>query len=362
VAPLAAQLAEQGTRLSAHAVDVTDETALAALLRDLRDPGPPLRGIVHAAGVLDDALVENQTEERLLGVLRPKFLAAVLLDRLCADDPLDFFLFYSSAAALLGSPGQSNYAAANAGLDALAWDRARRGLPAHAIAWGAWSSALGGMTGRASGFAARMASHGIAPLEPAPALAALAQAMSDADPGPVIMQVDWAQLAKGAGAALNPLWAHLVGGEASDAMAPVAAAEELARLPAKERHTRLEALVRTHIGECLALDPVRVEPRVALFDLGMDSLSALDLRNRLQNDLGISLPSTMVFQHPTAAALVDWLAGELDSAVAAQAPATEAVHPPVARAPTRDEISTIAALSEEELARMVDRELQDLLK
>lgn len=363
VAPLAAQLTEYGTRLSAHAVDVTDETALAALLRGLRDTGPPLRGIVHAAGVLDDALVENQTEDRLLGVLRPKFLGAVLLDRLCADDPLDFFLFYSSAAALLGSPGQSNYAAANAGLDALAWDRRRRGRPAHAIAWGAWSSALGGMTGRASSFAARMASHGIAPLEPAPALAALAQAMGDADPGPAIMQVDWAQLARGAGAALNPLWAHLVGGEASGGTAPVAAAaEELVRLPAKERHARLAVLVRTHIGECLALDPVRVEPRIALFDLGMDSLSALELRNRLQKDLGISLPSTLVFQHPTAAALVDWLAGELDSAVAAQAPATEAVHPRAASAPTRDEISTIAALTEEELARMVDRELQDLLK
>ncbi|MGD8310335.1 MAG: SDR family NAD(P)-dependent oxidoreductase [Chromatiales bacterium] len=362
VAPLAAQLAELGTRLAAHAVDVTDETALEALLRDLRDTGPPLRGIVHAAGVLDDALVENQTEGRLLAVLRPKFVGAVLLDRLCADDPLDFFLLYSSAAALLGSPGQSNYAAANAGLDALAWDRRRRGRPAHAVAWGAWSSALGGMTGRASGFAARMASHGIASLEPTPALAALAQAMSDADPAPAVMQVDWAQLARGAGGALNPLWAHLVKGEAPGVAAPVAsAAEALARLPARDRRARLAALVRTHIAECLALDPGRVEPRVALFDLGMDSLSALDLRNRLQNDLRISLPSTMVFQHPTAAALVDWLAREFDSTAAAQAPATKAAHP-AASAPKRDEITTIAALTEEELARMVDRELQDLLK
>lgn len=363
LAPLAAQIAEAGSRLSLHRCDITAARPLAAVLRTLRKAGPPLRGIVHAAGVLDDKLVEAQSPARLRTVLRPKLLGAMRLDALCADDPIDFFLLYSSAAALLGAPGQSNYAAANAFLDGFALDRQRRGRPAQSIAWGAWSPALGGMTSDAAGIAARLAAYGLTPLQPEAAMAALAEAMASADGNPVLMAIDWQRHAGAAPA--NPLWRGLVP-EASGATIGTAAershgalAAALQSLSPAARRPRLETAVRARVAESLGAEPDRIDPRAGFFDLGMDSLSALELRNRLQADLGLPLPSTIAFQHPTVQAMVD----RLLAAIAP--PVVEASATPVAAAEPQvgtGDFAAIAGLSEADLAQLVDQELQDLLR
>jgi NADP-dependent 3-hydroxy acid dehydrogenase YdfG len=139
--PVIAQLRAAGTTVLTEALDISDETALAALLMRLRRDGPPLRGVVHAAAVLENAVILKQDAVRFARVLAPKLSGAEALDRLTRADPLDFLLLFSSIAGVLGAPGQANYAAANLALDLVASRRRRDGLPALAISWGAWSGA-----------------------------------------------------------------------------------------------------------------------------------------------------------------------------------------------------------------------------
>ena len=159
-----------GTAVVAETVDVTDEAALGGLLTRLRTEGPPLRGVVHCAGVIDDAGLLQQDVSGLLRVLAPKVRGGWLLDRLTRVDPLDCFVMFASAAGVLGSAGQSNYAAANAVLDQLAQERRNRGLCALSIDWGAWAD-----TGMAAdrGLGERLAASGLNALTPAEGIAAL---------------------------------------------------------------------------------------------------------------------------------------------------------------------------------------------
>ncbi|WP_410618705.1 type I polyketide synthase [Amycolatopsis sp. cmx-8-4] len=310
----AASLAEELTGLGADveiaACDVADRDALEALLARTGD----LTAVVHTAGVLDDGTVESLTPERLAAVLRPKVDAAANLHELTAGRPLRAFVLFSGAAGIFGGPGQANYAAANVFLDALAAHRRAAGLPATSLAWGLWAQASG-MTGHLDdGDLGRMSRGGIEPLptEDALALFDLATGGGDALLVPVRLAASTAKPGT-----VPALLRGLVRAPARRAAAGAAEDESLLR-------ERLSGLGEAEVEQSL-LDLVRTTAAAALGhasaeavrdgkpfkDLGFDSLTAVDLRNRLNLATGLRLPATLVFDHPTPIALARHVRGEL---------------------------------------------------
>ena len=294
-----------GTDIRVVACDLTDRVALAGLLAGI-PAEHPLTAVIHAAGVLDDGVVEAVTPDRLDAVMAPKADAAIALHELTADADLAVFALYSSASAVFGTPGQANYAAANAVLDGLAQRRRADGLPATALAWGMWE---GGMTGslsdhdRARGGTAITAAQGTALFD---AATGLAQAYV------VPANLDLAGL-RSAGAPVPPLLRGLVRPAPRAAARETAGglADQLARLPGAER-TRI-ALDLVLANTALVLghpSPDSVGPDRPFTDLGVDSLTAVELRNRLAAAAGVRLPATLVFDHPTPSALAAFLLAE----------------------------------------------------
>ncbi|QNP76141.1 SDR family NAD(P)-dependent oxidoreductase [Streptomyces roseirectus] len=324
-APGAAALRDELTAAGADvlfaACDTADRDQLAALIEAI--PGEhPLTGVVHAAGVLDDGLIESLTGERIDAVLRPKADGARHLHELTKDMDLSFFVLFSSAAAVLGSPGQANYAAANAYLDALAQHRRAHGLPATSLAWGLWER-RGGMTGHlADADLARMARTGILPLGTEEGLR-LFDAGRAADEAVLVpLKLDTRALREnGPDAELSPLLRGFTRPAARRTAAASAApataggptlAERLATMTEGERDRTLLDLVCAHTATVLGHDrPEAVGPAQPFKELGFDSLTAVELRNRLGTATGVRLPATLVFDHPTPLALAARLRSEL---------------------------------------------------
>ncbi|MFI2508886.1 SDR family NAD(P)-dependent oxidoreductase [Streptomyces sp. NPDC018972] len=303
---LAADLEASGARVTVAACDVTDRAALDRLLAGI-PADRPLRAVIHAAGVLDDGVVDSLTPERLATVLRPKADAAWHLHEATAGLPLDAFVLFSSVAGTLGNAGQANYAAGNAFLDALARHRRNLGLPALSLGWGPWTRGSG-MTGELSeADIARMTGAGMPPMSPEQGLA-LFDALRAADTGATVLPV---RLDLGALRALGevpPLFRSLIR-VTSRRAAPAAEAADLTRrlsglTPAEGREALLE-LVRGQIATVLGhVDPADVEPTRPFQDLGFDSLTSVELRNRLGALTGTRLPATLLFDHPTPGELV----------------------------------------------------------
>ncbi|MEU8438753.1 type I polyketide synthase, partial [Streptomyces sp. NPDC029216] len=302
------------------ACDTADRDALAALLAEI-PADRPLTAVVHAAGVLDDGLVTSLTPDRLEAVLRPKVDAALHLHELTRDTDLSAFVLFSSVAATLGSAGQGNYAAANAFLDALAQRRAAAGLPATSLAWGPWAD-----SGMASDMDAsgqdRMARSGLVPFRAAEGLA-LFDAARTGEPA-VAVPVRFATAAPAAAgpdaqrsvpAVLRGLLrpaARRTAREAVPGGGPDALRERLARLSGPERDSALLDLVRTQVAAVLGLGGPREVDRDREFKLlGFDSLTSVELRNRLNSATGLRLPATLVFDCPTPVALAARIATDL---------------------------------------------------
>ncbi|WP_346168506.1 type I polyketide synthase, partial [Streptomyces javensis] len=316
---LEAELAELGASVTVVACDVADREALAGVLA--RIPADrPLRGVVHAAGVLDDGVVDSLTPERIDAVLRPKVDAAVHLDELTRDLELSAFVMFSSAAATLGAAGQGNYAAANMFLDALAARRRARGLAGVSLAWGFWAE-RSGMTGHlAAADVSRMERGGVIPLSSDEGLALLDAASAMDRSLLVPVRIAPAALRGGAGA-IPPLLRRLVRTPSRRALADVAPGLDtaphgdlvrLAGLSEAEQEQTLLDLVRGGVGAVLGYSDVeQVEPERAFKELGFDSLTAVELRNRLNTATGLRLPATLVFDYPSPLALARYLRGEL---------------------------------------------------
>ncbi len=325
-AELVAELAESGAEVTLAACDVADRDALAALLGSLEHP---LGAVVHTAGVLDDGIVSALTPERLTPVLRPKVDAAWHLHELTQGLNLSAFVLFSAAAATLGGPGQANYAAANAFLDALAHHRRTSGLPATALAWGLWAE-RSGMTGTLEeADLQRMARGGVAALSSEEGLSLLDTAVALGGAGYVPIRLDLAGLrAQAASPALPALLRGLVRAPARRAAQAEQAgdsfARQLAALPETEQRKALLTLVTGQVAAVLGhADADAVEPHLAFKELGFDSLTAVELRNRLNAATGLRLPATLVFDYPNPAALADQLGAELrGSAQTAATPAT----------------------------------------
>ena len=282
-------LAARGCACHVIAADVSrapDIDALFARIGDLQLP--PLRGVIHAAGVLDDGMITQQSWDRFEGVLEAKVTGAWRLHEATERLPLDFFALYASAASLFGVPGQSNYAAANSFLDGLAFYRIAKGLPATVIDWGPWADL--GMTSSRT-VQTRLRSRGVEALHPDQALRALDQLLGEGMPQAVVARVNRA------------LWN---GGAESELL------KQLTETPAEDRVAALTAHLQREVRLVLGVsDPPALDD--GFFNLGMDSLLGNELLNRLQTQIGPAhrLPSTTLFDYPTVSELAGHLAGRL---------------------------------------------------
>ncbi|MDA3649394.1 SDR family NAD(P)-dependent oxidoreductase [Saccharopolyspora indica] len=302
-AELVAELSADGTRVTVAACDVADRDGLAALIAEL-----PPTAVVHTAGVVDDGVLDGLTTARLADVRAPKATAAWHLHDLTRHLDLDAFVLFSSAAGVLGNAGQGNYAAANAELDALAQHRRAAGLPATSIAWGAWAGA--GMAVDPV-TAERLRRDGVRPMEPAEALSVLWRTVNSERAHALVADIDWAQLAAAVTVARpSPLLTDLAGAPASNGSAAApepTSAERLAEVEPGERARLLLEVVTETVAAVLGHEPGAVLADRAFIDLGFDSLTSVELRNRLAAATGLRLTATLAFDHPTPEALAGHL-------------------------------------------------------
>jgi NADPH:quinone reductase-like Zn-dependent oxidoreductase/acyl carrier protein len=311
-AELVAELSQAGARVQVVACDVADRDAVAGLLAGLPERYP-LSAVIHAAGVLDDAVIGSLSAERVDAVLAPKVDGAWNLHELTRDLDLSAFVLCSSVAGVTGAPGQGNYAAGNAFLDGLAAYRRAGGLAGVSLAWGWWARASG-MTGHLGGRdLARMSRGGLAPLSVAEALELFDAGVALDRPGVVAARLDQGALrALALDAELPPLFSQLVRGPVrrlvdNDTAASISAlAARLRGLSAVEQHHLLLALVCSQVAIVLGAggdDGDEVDPDKTFQDLGFDSLTAVELRNRLKTATGLALSPTLIFDYPTPTAV-----------------------------------------------------------
>ncbi|MFD5607938.1 SDR family NAD(P)-dependent oxidoreductase [Streptomyces sp. NPDC127064] len=324
---LTRELSGLGARVSVAACDAADRDALAAVLAAIPQERP-LTAVIHAAGVLDDAVVTGLTPEQLERVLRPKIDAALNLHDLTRNHPLHTFVLFSSAAGVLGSPGQGNYAAANVFLDALAAHRAANGLPAQSLPWGLWSERSELTASLSEAERERTGRSGVLGLSSGEALALFDAARRAGEPVLVPIRLDHAALRR---QDVPPVLWHEVrrtgntGTHAAEA-GTASARERLLALPEEERQAGLLDLVRSHVAAVLGHSTTGSVPAERAFkELGFDSLTAVQLRNQLAAATGVKLPPTVVFDHPTPAALAEHLGGQLFATPSADGPAFDPV-------------------------------------
>jgi acyl transferase domain-containing protein/acyl carrier protein len=362
-AQVVADLQEHGTTVVARQADVTDRAALAAVFTSMADM-PPIRGVIHAAAVLNDATVLKLDAPGFAQVLAPKVHGAWNLHQLTRDLPLDFFVLFSSVASLIGSSGQGNYAAANAFLDMLAHYRQAQGLPALSINWGAWAEV--GLAAERSNRGERLMQQGIASFTPEEGVELLGRLLRYApvQVGAVLLNLrQWLQAYPGAAAL--PLFIQLRQTDTAEDVPQSGQHAMRTALEAAEptqRRALLETHLREQIAQVLRLSPSQIGVRTPLGTIGFDSLLALELRNRLEASLGLALSGTLIWGYPTIQALVPYLAEKMDIPLE---PAKSAAPPPKEPepAPQADHVldflldqgvlDELEQLSDEEVRRML---------
>ncbi|WP_461087954.1 type I polyketide synthase, partial [Streptomyces deserti] len=311
-AEIVAELAGAGAQVRVAGCDVTDRDALRDLLRTV-PADHPLTGVVHTAGVLDDGTVPTLTADQVERVFAPKADAAWSLHELTREAELSAFVLYSSIAGLIGSAGQANYAAANGFLDALAVRRRAKGLPATSLAWGPWQQGAGMTGGLDRTGVARLARLGLHPLDGADGLRLFDQALSASEPAPALLRFDADDLRLEAQTGSVP--AVLRGFVRARQQPSVTVSnrsaslsERLHGVPEGKRHGVVLDLVREQAATVLGYgSPDDIGPDSGFDELGFDSLGGVEFRNRLAKVTGLSLPSTLVFDYPTANDMAGYL-------------------------------------------------------
>ncbi len=323
------ELRDQGAIIEVILADVANQTDVSKLIRRANEEAHlPLRGVIHAAGVLDDGVLGEQSWARFEHVMRPKVMGAHHLHKATQEMELDFFVMYSSVASLLGLTGQSNYAAANAYLDGLAQQRQAEGLPALSVQWGPWAGA--GMASRNRSVQSRLRRQGLSPLAADAAHGALGKLLQQGVNHATVLDADWEQMTEGLGKAGGPLLARLLRRtQSSTESAPLLA--QLHQTPAAAKPRLLTDYLQRQIQRILTL-PALPDPAVGFMDLGMDSLMAVELKNHLQRALGeqMTLTNTVALDYPRVDVLAKHLLAELgvQTAPSAPAPADEATPDP----------------------------------
>ena len=316
-------LRAQGVRVEVELADVTDTAALDAMMARMDAQLPPLAGVIHSVGVLSDRALSNQTWESFEQVLNPKILGAWQLHRATVDRDLDLFILFSSRVGVMGNPGQANHAAANAFLDQLAGHRRALGLAGQAMAWGAWSE-IGEAAEQRERIEWRRASLGGRWFTPQQGLRALDSLVRKDATTAVIMSMDWSVFEEAVED--HPLFLEDLLSTATKDGTPDAAPQEdllaqLQRGPAAGPKDLLVPFVQQAVQAVLRL-PSPPSPTVGFFDLGMDSLMSVELRNRLNRALSGAyvVSNTAVFDYPNVNSLADHLAGELGEALGTGTP------------------------------------------
>ena len=311
---LATRLHGLGADVTITACDTADSTALADTLAAI-PAEHPLTAVVHAAGVLDDATFPALTPDRLDTVMRPKVDAGWHLHQLTRDMDLAAFVLFSSVAGTIGSPGQANYAAANAYLDALAHHRRAHGLPATSLAWGLWADTSVMTAGLGQADVARLSRSGVTPMPAEQALTLLDAALATDRPALVTARLNLPMLQQRAASGtlptilrgLVPVAARRAGTGGGEGLR-----QRLVSLSAAEQHALVLETVRRHIAAVLGHDTSEViDPDRPFQEYGFDSLTAVEFRNRLAATTGQRLPATLVFDYPTATALAGYLRDKL---------------------------------------------------
>ncbi|MBA2680827.1 MAG: SDR family NAD(P)-dependent oxidoreductase, partial [Ktedonobacteraceae bacterium] len=311
--------AEQGVQVRYQVVDVADGRALAPVLQQARHEQGPLRGLFHLAGVLDDATLLNLEEAAWQKVQRPKIAGSWWLHRLTRQDPLDSFVLFSSAASVLGSAGQSNYAAANAFLDALAWYRRGQGQVALSINWGPWSQV--GLAAAERQRGERLEHMGIGSLTPEQGMAWL-EALLRSELQTVQVGIwpfhlrQWEQ--SHPAQAQSPLFAALrqhvdEEGQSQETRVQSRIREQLQEMRSEQERQRfLETYLQEQVARILRLSGQKIHSSTPLKTLGLDSLMALELRNALEENLGLRLSATIAWNYPTLRELAAYIATLMD--------------------------------------------------
>ena len=307
-----------GTEVIVAQGDVAEADQVAAVLESIGESMPPLRGVVHAAGIADDAILQCLDEQKLRKVMAPKVQGAWNLHALTKDAELDFFVLFSSAASLLGPPGAANYAAANAFLDALAWHRRAEGRPALSVNWGPWAE-LGFFT--RSELQSYFAQYGVEAMPAADSLRALSSLLTRSVTQAVVLDIDWTRWQPDL---QPPLLAELgvapsgdkpQGGAATGPGSGLSA--ELQGAAPEERQRLLESYLCELAAGKLGLAPSNLDIQAPLNSLGVDSLITLELRMQVERDLGVVVPVTRLLEGPSVASLAEWLRGHLPVVAAA---------------------------------------------
>ena len=298
-------------RVHTFSADVGVEGDVENLLKRIRAELPPLAGVVHLAGVLDDALLNQQDLDRFRTTLAPKAFGAFYLDRLTRDDKLDFFIVSSSVSSLLGSPGQANYSTANALLDGLIADRKAHGLPATGINFGPWG---GGGMASSEAASANISAQGLLPLDASGALGALAEVVANGTGQATVLKANWARAAKVLGSSRPPILDLVLPSDMTEVV-DSELLKQLQEIPVAERATFITEFLQREVQGFLRLAQPPA-PTSRFLDLGTDSLMAVELRNRLHSQFGgkFTINATAVFDYPTIGGLGEYLAAQLPDA------------------------------------------------
>ena len=312
------QLRSAGASVAVAQGDISDEQHVRTVVAEIAASGHPLRGVVHAAGVLDDGVLTDQTWSRFERVMAPKVRGSWLLHDLTRDCRLDFFVLFSSTSATLGAPGQGNYAAANAFLDALAYHRRAHGLSALSINWSGWGEI--GMAARLqSRDRSRMTDRGVAELQPEKGVRALGLLLNQTAANVMVAPIRWSVLLKAFPAGGEPPLLRALAAEAGPRSATRTEAQatggelksRLAAVPEAEREGVLLMFVQDQVARVLGLATGQgLDPQVPFTSLGIDSLMAVELRNALASAMARSLPPSLTFDYPTIATLAAFMSSE----------------------------------------------------
>jgi NAD(P)-dependent dehydrogenase (short-subunit alcohol dehydrogenase family)/acyl carrier protein len=344
-----ARLQENG-KVAVLQGDISQAQDVKKILDQVQETMPPLKGVVHAAGVLDDGVLSEQTWERFEKVLAPKLDGAWNLHQFTQDTPLDFFVMFSSAASLLGSAGQGNYVAANAFLDSLAHYRRKRGLAAASINWGPW-----GQAGMAVNVQDRLARQGLKPLPPELGLMVLEKAILEDIVQVGVIDCDWQKYAAQAlEEDRNGFFSELLKQTAPTRQTGPGEREsqvllELTRAVAEERNNILKDFIQGTAAAVIGYDSQELDVGRSLMEQGFDSLMAVQLRTVLGKSLSESLPATLLFNYPTVNDIADYLLGQVLKLDAAARPPDQ---PSAA-----DEFGYLDDLSAQELEALIEQEL-----
>ncbi len=357
-----AQLKKSGCSVTVERADVSDLDAITQVCDRINRSPYPLAGVIHAAGMLSDAVLQNQTWSSFEPVMKAKIEGAWNLHQLTKNQPLDFFILFSSVASLFGSSGQSNHAAANAFLDHLAHYRRSMGLPALSIHWGTVSK-VGEAAERGADI--RLQQQGLNAISPDEVLEALAILLTGELTEVGVVNVDWSIWEDRI--AHSPFLEDWQQKATATEVTPTVEsniAQQLSNATPKERRSLLISHLRNQMGPILGLKNVsEIGLEDKFFELGMDSLTSVELRNKLQRNLEITLPSTLAFDYPTIDKLVEYLLQQLSGSPIANSPSSI----PEQQEDTLEEdleerYALIQDLSEEEVEELINQKLNALLE